>query len=45
MYFLVAISEVISAILNGIDAIAPGVGHEIQQILSQALDFISSILG
>lgn len=45
MYFLVAISEIISGILNGIDAIAPGAGHGIQQALSQLLDAIASILG
>lgn len=45
MAVIAFLSELISAPIQIIEAIFPGVGHTISEALSQAFDYIISILG
>lgn len=45
MAIIALISDLINALIQAIGAISPDAAHAIQQALSQAFDFITSLLG
>lgn len=45
MAIIALISDLINALIQAIGAISPDAEHAIQQALSQAFDFITSLLG
>lgn len=45
MAIIALISDLINALIQAIGAISPDAAHAIQQVLSQAFDFITSLLG